>query len=654
MDRVPGAELGRSSAPKALEPYFADIDVSDGPAEDQSAITGTVFEDKNRDGVRQSGERGIGGVLVSNGLTVTATNGDGVYRLAARGDMSVSVVQPAGWRVPTDENWVPQFSYEHKAEGSAKAMRFGGLDPTGLVPGEVNFPLIRSDVGDAFNCAVLGDVQAYSNNEVGYTRDSLVVDLINRGPGGVDCMLLLGDVLGDDLGLIPRLSSVLGAVRAPQWWVHGNHDFDFDADSDRDSADTWRREFGPNYFALEMGDALIVALDNVVYPCTPEDAKGPGRETCADTEKKSYNGRVPDEQIAWLKSLLDQTPTDKTVVVMTHIPLVTFINAGNGIHQTDNVREIYALMEGREALSLSGHTHTLEHLSPGDSYKGWNEAVGVEKIPFRHIVAGAVSGSWWQGDFDINGVPMSLMRLGGPRGWMDLAFDGPDYVETYYGTGLAPHRRMFLSMNTPAYRTWFGEILAWMQEDQATRDPVPPKSINDLNDVKLVTPQDLKAGTYLTANVWLGSTETIVRVRIAERPAAEMTRTQEAKGEEMRIGVDYADPFAIQRQATVARNAIQSRSGDERAQGQEFWTGRQFPPSPPGPQTSSGAMSSHLWRYKLPEDLVAGVHVAEVIMTDRHGRTFTESLVFEVRDERPPPRFRLDVWNAFTDGPPVR
>ena len=42
--------------------------------------------------------------------------------------------------------------------------------------------------------------------------------------------------------------------------------------------------------------------------------------------------------------------------------------------------------------------------------------------------------------------------------------------------------------------------------------------------------------------------------------------------------------------------------------------------------------SSHLWRLELPADLAVGQHTAEVTATDVQGRTFTETLTFEVTE----------------------
>lgn len=636
------------------EPYMASIEiVPSGPMAAQ-AVLGVVFEDLDKDGQRDPDEPGVAGALVSNGVDVVRTGADGTYRLPLREDMSVFVVQPGGWRVPTNRDWVPQFAYQHKPAGSPKPLRFGGLPPTGPLPQAINFPLIRDPGRGRFTCAVLGDMQAYSNQEIGFVRDSAVDDILDRGPGAVDCILAVGDVMGDDLGLIPRMANVLGTVGVPQWWVHGNHDFDFDADHDRDSADSWRRLWGPASYAFEKGEVLFVVLDNVVYPCGAEDARRPGREFCVNDDRKRYNGRIPHEQMTFLRNLLALTDPARTVVLATHIPLVSFVDNGSAMHQTDNAAELYAALEGRTVLSLSGHTHTVENLSPGDSFAGWRGVLGVETIPFRHIIAGAVAGSWYQGDFDVHGVPMALQRLGAPRGWLELGFDGTRYVETYIGSNVGRERAMWLSFNTPGFRRWFDAINAWRQQPVDARDPVPPLSVHDLFDVKTISPKDIAEGVFLTANVWAGSSETRVTVAIGGGPAMDMIRTQEAKGEQARIGAEWADPFAVQRQLSVARVAMQSRSGDLRAQGLELWQGRRFGPAAPQPQGAVADRSVHLWRYRLPPGLPEGAHVATVRVVDRHGRAFEDRVVFEMRNERPPARWRSDVWNAFQDGPPLR
>ena len=640
----------RSSA--LFEDYRGTPEVVRGAGSGSDQATGTVFVDTNRNGTQNASERGLEGVKVSNGVDVVLTDAEGRYALPKRDDMAVFVIQPAGYQVPHNENWVPQFAYQHKPNGSPKELRFGGMAPTGPLPAAINFPLIKVSETDAFSCAILGDIQAYANQEVGYFRDSTIDDLLDRNEP-TDCALAVGDVMGDDLGLIPRMAEVMGTLETPQWWVHGNHDFDFDADYDDDSADSWRSLWGPNYYAFEIGDALFIVLDNVVYPCTAEDAERKGREFCVFDDEKKYNARITPEQMAFVENLLALTPGDKRIVFAHHIPFVSFVDMDAAAHQTDNVNDLYRLVSGRPALSLSGHTHTTENMSPGDSFAGWLEQVDVDSLPFRHIIVGAGSGDWYGGDFDVHGVPMALQRLGAPKGWLDLSFDGADYVETYMGANVGRDRRMWISVNTPAFRSWATQILRWKETPANRRDPVPPLSINDLPDVKIITPTDLRRGTYVTANIWDGSTETTASVSIAGRTIP-MVRTQEAQGEEARIGAEWADPFAAQRQLSVARFAYESRSGQDRNQGFEAFRGGSFGPAAPQPQGNVATKNLHLWRAQLPEDLPPGVHAAVVTATDRHGREIRDVIVIEARPSQPPARFRKDAWDAFENGPPVR
>lgn len=612
---------------------------------DLETVSGIVFDDRNSDGRRQADEPGVQGVLVTNGLDVVATDDEGRYQLTARGDMNLTVVQPSGWVVPVDRRQVPQFFHVHKREGSPGTLRFGGLPEMGPSPEQVNFPLRRSPVGDEFTCAIIGDSQTYSHAEVGFFRDSTITDLLAAGPDAWDCMLYLGDVVGDDLGLLDRLLEVGAAVGVPQWLTHGNHDYDFDATDDADSADSWRRLYGPEYYAFELGQVLFIVLDNVVYPCDEADMVRPGREFCADPENKRYNGRINDTQMRWLENLLELVPSDRLIVVATHIPLASFMDPTTIPHQTDNASELYALLEGRPALSLSGHTHTLENHAPGQSFAGWPDAVGIERLPFRHIVAGAASGSWWQGDFDIDGIPMALQRQGAPKGVLELRFDGTAYREHYLGARLGRDRIQWLELNTPAFREWFNEILSWALSVPEERDPVPPRSINDLPDTRLLSPADLAEGTWLTANVWLGSAETNVTAALNDGPAVALQRTQQGDGEAVRIGAEWADPFAAQRQLSVTRFALQSRSGEARNQGFEVFRGSRFGPAPPQPMRSLADRNMHLWRLKLPESLPAGVHRYRVETVDRHGRLSVEHFAFEVREQLPPLRWRQELWD---------
>lgn len=610
-----------------------------------STIAGTVFHDANRNSRLDAGESGVAGVLVSNGLDIVRTDANGAYELAVRDDMDLTIVQPAGWRVPTDRNWVPQFSYTHKPGGTGYDMRYGGLPDTGPAPAQVNFPIIQEGAaGEAFTCAIVGDSQTYSNQEISYFRDGTVHDMVRAGLNQDDCLLYVGDVVGDDLDILPRLLEVGAMAGAPQWLVHGNHDYDFDARSDADSADSWRRIYGPNYYAFEMGEVLFVVLDNVIYPCGPQDY-ALGHEFCAEGERPTYNGRITETQLTWMQTLLEATPEDRLVVLAHHIPFVSFVDSGSNKHQTDNLDTIHALVEGREALSLSGHTHTIENHAPGQIFEGWTVNTGTGPLPFRHIIAGAASGAWYQGDFNVDGNPFALQRMGGPAGYLHLEFDATRYSERYVGQRVDPSRGQWVGLSTPSFREWFATITTWTSQNWRERDPVPPATVNDLPDTSIITPSELEQGVLVTANVWAGSSETEVQAVLSNGTVLEMTRTQEGLGEAPRVGAGYADPFAAERQLTVGRYAYVSRSGNEDAQGFELYQGSRFGPAAPQPQRAIADRNMHLWAARLPEDLPLGVHTLEVTSTDRNGIQFTDLVIVEVREQRPQMQFRTQLWD---------
>jgi hypothetical protein len=627
--------------------YVAEIDVR-GTVEGAETVNGAVFHDLSRDGVRQEDEPGIRGVMVSNGRDVVVTGADGAYELPVYDNMTVMVVEPAAYDAPTDADGVPQFFYHHLPEGTPEALRYGGLPATGPLPAEINFPLIRTGTTEAFSCVMMGDTQPYSNTEIGHVRDSTLDGILGEDLAGAECMVMLGDVMGDDLSLLPRFKSVFSTVGLPQYYIHGNHDYDFDATTDEHSADSWRNLYGPNYYAFEIGEVTFIALDNVVYPCGPEDSGPGGRDACADPEQTVYNGRVTERQMQWLAGILENTPEDRLIVMMHHIPFVSFIDSNTGRHQTDNLAEIHAMLAGRPAISFSGHTHTMEYLDAGEWFAGWEEQVDVTRLPFPHVVAGAPSGNWFFGDPSFDGTPMAFARGGTPPGYLMVHFDGNEATVDFRAAGQPAERQMALGFNTPGFRDWFTTLMDWTEarEEVDGTAPMPPLTVNDLPDTRLLTPEDVDGTVWLTANVWNGGRETEVFAQIGDGPRMPMQRTQPGEGEDILSGAEYADPFSVPRQMTVGRFAWQGSQSDPRAQGFELWQGSDFGPALP--QSAQAWMvadqSPHLWRMEMPADLPMGTHVIRVTAVQPDGREYRDHIAFEMREERPFPYWDDTLW----------
>jgi len=594
------------------------------------SVRGKAFVDADRDSALDAGEAGVPGVLVSNGREVVVTGTDGNYTLPAYDDMNVFITKPAGHTTPVSEDMVPQFSYIHKVAGSPP-LRFGGIDPTGPLPQAINFPLIADNTGDRFQCLVFGDTQPYTNREVSYVRETVGRMLAERDNSSTECLIFEGDVMGDDLSLYPRFKKIVSVGGVPQYFVAGNHDLDFDAPSDAHSFDTFRREWGPEYYSFDIGKVHFVVLDDVRYPCNGVDA----HEFCSAEKAATYNGVIHERQLEWLRNDLANVPQDRLIVLNAHIPFVTYTDASAQKHQVDNLAALYEIVGDRPALGLSGHTHTTEQILPGEHFEGWMKNTGTGPAPFHQIVTGAVSSSWWAGDLNDQGVPHGTQRLGSPRGYYVLDFDGADYVDTYMTFGGDADDQMHVSFSTQRFREWAELLFAYTKAYEVPSDIVPPVTINDLGDMNMLTLDDLKQEAWIVVNVWNGSKQNLVSASINGGAAMQAARTQMGDGEPVLSGPRYADPLALAKQSTNGRTAIRSANGPETA-GFTTWRGtRWVGVAGPFQDWMLSKKSSHLWRVDLPETLPVGAHTLEVRTTDRYGRTFTHTSTFEVVEELP-------------------
>src|SRR5690606_14494456 len=126
----------------------------------QETAIGCVFEDTNQNGKKDRGEDGLARVAVTNGQEVGLTNKRGKYKIEVSKDAIVSIIKPSDYDVPVDQNKLPQFYYIHKPEGSPE-LEYEGVQATGSLPKEINFPLVKNLVGEEFKMILFGDPQVY-------------------------------------------------------------------------------------------------------------------------------------------------------------------------------------------------------------------------------------------------------------------------------------------------------------------------------------------------------------------------------------------------------------------------------------------------------------------------------------------------------------
>ena len=552
--------------------FRGQVDVTAGPDADQDVLDGAVFDDRNRNSQQDPGEHGIAGVEVSNGREIVTTDRQGRYEISVRDGETVFLTQPAGYQVPVDEDNVAQFFYTHMPAGSPE-LRYGGIDPTGPLPDAVDFPLARTTdtLSRDQRCLIGGDIQTYTQEEVDYALRGAFADLTQRTDFTGCGALFIGDIVGDDLDLYDQTRELTSLLNGPARFLPGNHDLDLDADYDH-RFDTYRSQFGPDYYSYDAGDVHVVSLNTVQH-----SRGAPYNGT--------YNGGIDDEQLAWLRQDIANTPEDKLIVLATHIPLLNWHDQGSDRHQVDQVQAIHDIIGDRPAVAFGGHSHTLEVMREGDSMEGWKNLYGVDELPFDHITAGAISGDWYTGRVTEAGYPTALQRDGAVPGVFTLEAHGNRYEDSFIGTGRAASEQMSLGLNTPSYRDWYDANRRNVGKAPAFETPLEV-SADELGE------------SWLTTNVWAGGTGTEVSVSIDSRPAQQAQRTQRLEGESKRVGAEFSDPAAAQEQL-VHGGSIAEASG-------------------------------HLWRLDLPEDLAPGEHTAAVTQTDRYGVSTTERITFTV------------------------
>ena len=138
-------------------------------AAEPSCSGGSVFLDSNGNGTRDAGEAGLPGMRVSDGERIVVTDSGGAYRLATPSGRSTFLIKPAGYRVATRSDGLPDTWANVQTQAGPK-LRYGGV-PVGPATCR-DFGLTRDDAKAAAPLSVLliGDPQPKSLVDVDYYR----------------------------------------------------------------------------------------------------------------------------------------------------------------------------------------------------------------------------------------------------------------------------------------------------------------------------------------------------------------------------------------------------------------------------------------------------------------------------------------------------
>lgn len=462
---------------------------------------GTVFVDLDKNGKFGQGDAPFAGIRVSNGKEIVTTNEFGKYELPIDETGTIFVIKPTGFQSKLDGNKLPKFFYLHKPDGSPQ-LKFPGSKPTGPLPQSIDFPLYQQTESEAFKILLFGDPQPRDNKEVDYIAHDVIRDLVGKKDNAFG--VTLGDIAFDNLDTFDSLNQSIALIGIPWYNVIGNHDINLDAKNRDHSNETFEETYGPTYYSFNYGQVHFIVLDNIDYVGPNEQVK-----------RMHYEARLGERQLEFVKNDLAMIPESQMVVLMMHIPIIG----------TKDKSELFQLIENRPyCVSISGHTHDHRHLFL-DAEDGFNG-----KNPHHHIINVTVSGSWWSGAKNENGIPHSTMGDGAPNGYSIMTFDDAGY------------RLDFRAAGRPA--------------DDQLRIEMPNK---------LDTQATSKTDVWV--NVYNGSEKSTVRMSVDGNP----TWTQLDKTESI-------DPY-FQRLHTRDKNEDRPLSGPKKSS--HLWTGK-LPQLSPG------------------------------------------------------------------------
>jgi hypothetical protein len=313
-------------------------------------VSGIVFEDTNRNGARDPGERGLGGIGVSNQHEVVETAIDGSYRLQGAGYGIVFVSLADGYGT-TGPFW-----------------RAVSTEP-------IDFALTARTPPSTFSFIHASDTHVSRQSVSRLQQLRAIAE--ERRP---DFVLVTGDLVRDALrvgeeearGYYDLYTNETRRFPMPVWSVPGNHEnFGIERHQSLVSAShplygkgMYRARLGPNYYSFTHGGVHFVGLDSV------------------DIADLWYYGHVDATQLTWLRADLARLPAGTPVVTFNHIPFISAVEPMSGFrddgaaptlikvgdrtvfrHVVSNFKEILPILQSRDwPLALGGHGHIRESI----------------------------------------------------------------------------------------------------------------------------------------------------------------------------------------------------------------------------------------------------------------------------------------------------
>lgn len=332
--------------------------------------------------------KGIEGVAVSDGYTITTTDKNGVYQFV--GNPLTRVVYyttPAEYEINLDEQTRLPLFYRHCK-----------FNPDTL--NRNDFTLTPMDrVEDELTLIVISDPQCKNDRHVKRFRTESIPDMQRTINAGVESgkyknvyALVLGDLVYDYLDQWDNMKDVMSNVKIndghgylPFFNSIGNHDHYEDCVDDYAGCQNYVDRFGPTDYSFDRGNVHFVTMDNVFYK-----------------KHNTYDSGFTDAQVEWLKADFDlvKDKENKMLVFYAHVPFRGGAEKGGGnVNYDKHYDDVLKLFtQFKEVHVMIGHTHHPEN------YMHHNYITKSGHPVYEHVL-GAVSGAWWHTNTCTDGTP---------------------------------------------------------------------------------------------------------------------------------------------------------------------------------------------------------------------------------------------------------
>ena len=357
----------------------------------------TIPEGTNLMGkVTDSSGKGIGGVVVSDGLQCTATNDDGMYymKIDVPGVKFIFISSPSGYTPPVSDG-CPVFykllSNQKKSDGIYVVDDFK-LTPVDN-PGRVTV-IFTADPQPRPSSA------GYDN--IGYHSldccEDLYQDLKETSAGITGHRVLgvcLGDLVHERMNLFKNYVAGIKTVGYPTYNILGNHDNNTAAADDDAAAADFESWFGPRNYSFNVGNIHFVMLDNLIM----KDNNG---------KLSGYDQGLTDKIWAWMQADLALVPKTATIAVCAHSPMFKTLNGERAAKHKDDYAAL--LTSFAKVHAWAGHTHATHNYI----YPAGHKYSKVEV----HTLARS-TGELWTNEY---------LAAGTPRGYTIAEIENGEFV----------------------------------------------------------------------------------------------------------------------------------------------------------------------------------------------------------------------------------